>query len=259
MNLQNPSLRAHCNKCRESTTHTAGGLITTCKRCGMLNAVAIPSIKHLLISVREFNPEPLRMIVSYAVQDLSLFQPRRPLSRVPEQIDVLQSLRQCLLKNSGDWYAAYDFYYTTYALTTIPKSMFEPNPKSNAHYQVSALAGHIMFSLESINTFFFELLLLFEELPIHTRTNKEGIRTTIERIVTFVEAKTVPEICYNDDWYWMGGIALFWYAERLSIAKTYQLEKAINFLRSQNAFYLQKSLRREIINEITAAFQEEIQ
>lgn len=215
-------------------------------------------MKNMIMSVREFNPEPLRMVVAYAVQDLSLFEPRRPFSRGPERVDVLQSLRQCILKNTGDWYAAYDFYYTSFAYSKIPESMFSPNVKNNPREQVSALAGHIMFLLESINTFFFEVFLLFEELPIHSAKTKDGLRKTIEKLITFVEAKTVPELCNNDDWYLMAGIVLNWYVERLSMTQTYELEKAINSLRSQNAFYLPKSQRKEIIDEITLAFQQEL-
>lgn len=233
-------------------------MISACKRCGLLNAIAIPSMKNMIVSVREFNPEPLRMVVAYAVQDLSLFEPRRPLSRQPERMDILQAIRQCILKNTGDWYAAYDFYYTSFAYSKIPASMFAPSAKRNSREQVSALAGQIMFLLESINTFFFEVFLLFEELPNHCAKNKDGLRKTIEKLITFVEAKSVPELCNNDDWYLMAGIVLNWYLERLSLTPTYQLEQAINSLRSQNAFYLPRAKRKEIIDEITFALSEEL-
>jgi hypothetical protein len=248
---------AQCNKCRTSTIHFSGSLIAACKRCGLLNPVAIPSMKNMLISVREFNPEPLRMIVAYAVQDIGLFEPRRASGRKPDKYDqheILQSLRQGVLKNIGDWYAAYDFYYTTYAYENIPKESFVPN-QGSLRGQVATLAGQVMFRVESINTFFFELFLLFEELSYKDPTS---LATSIEKLVTFVEAKTVPELCYNDDWYLMAGIVLNWFAERISVKQTYELEKAINYLRAQNAFYLSKSRRAEIVKVISHAFIEEL-
>lgn len=252
------SVRAHCNKCRATTVHIGGSLIGACKKCGLLNALEIPSIKKMLISVREFNSEPTRLVVSYAVQDIGLFEQLRPSQSRPEPSDVLQALRQSVLKNVGDWYAAYDFYYTTHAYLSIPKSALAPNQQSSLRSKVSVLTGEVMFRLEAIHTFFFELLLLFDELPIHTSEKSDGLRKTIERIITVVEAKTVPELCFNADWYLMAGIALNWYAERISIRPTYQLDKAINSLRSQNAYYLPKAQRKAIIDEITSAFQEEL-
>lgn len=242
-----------------STLHIARAFVGVCKKCSIMNAVGIPPLKTMMLSLREFNSEPLRMVVSYGVQDLGLFAPER-LRASFKDLDLvenaLQGIRQCALRNAGEWYAAYDFYYTTYLYSNIEKRLLQASSTSSFRAQVNALTAQVMFRIEAIHMFFFELFLFFDELKFSKKSN-EDFRKDVQDLLTLVEAKGVPELFYNDDWYLMGGIALDWYRERHSLKREYELEKAINSIRSQNAFYLPPKIRREIFEEIGSAFFEQ--
>jgi hypothetical protein len=233
----------YCYSCGKHTPHTNGSPVDRCLKCNILTTSAVPSASEMRKWLSNYSPEKLRLNFSYAIEQLAS----------SKQLDtrVNDALHQTLLREEGNWFAAYDCYYPP-CLTIDAEAKLDAHSPSSLRAAISTFAQQATDRTTALHTFFENLLKRSQTLTEHDGKSAESVKRTIDVFQEMVLAHEVANFFSEWDCHAMVATAIEWHVEDLGMASAEEVQKAIQVMRSQTE-YIYPEKRRSLMEDVVDA------